>query len=238
MSVPEQDGAPVWLDDLATKVRGYHGDGLPRRLRHRRVPPGVRTRQASVLMLMGGSLESGTGAPPADADVLLTQRAATLRQHSGQVAFPGGAADAGETDPVVTALREAEEETGLLPVGVQPLAVMPSLYIPPSGFMVSPVLAYWREPSPVRVVDSGETARVVRVPLRSLIDPANRFQVRYRMIFKGPAFSVEGLLVWGFTAGLLSALIAEAGWEEPWDSHDVRELNASLTEADAGVLDR
>src|SRR5699024_2041394 len=167
---------------------------LPRALRARAVPPGARTRPASVLMLFGesegagrdGAEQAGAGstagrdeAAVPDADVLLTQRASTLRHHSGQVAFPGGAADPGDGGPVHTALREAQEETGLKPDGVQPLVVMPELYVPPSGFLVSPVLAYWRDQCAVGVVDEGETSRVARVPLRDLVDPANRFQVRY-----------------------------------------------------------
>ncbi|QDQ98964.1 NUDIX hydrolase [Tomitella fengzijianii] len=213
---------------------------VPRVLQSRAVPPGVRTRPASVLMLFGeggGAADAVQGVPRTsggvpDGDVLLTQRAATLRHHSGQVAFPGGAADPGDGGPVQTALREAEEETGLRPDGVQPLTVMPELFVPPSRFLVSPVLAYWREPCPVRVVDEAETSRVARVPLADLVNPANRFQVRYRKVFTGPAFTVDGMLVWGFTAGLLSALITEAGWEQEWDTGDVRELDVTLPEVD------
>lgn len=232
------DPAPLWMEDLAGRLRDEHRPAPHRLLRSRLVPPGVRTRPASVLILFGdaGGAPSGAdrtgpdGVP--DADVLLTQRSATLRHHSGQVAFPGGKADPGDEGPVHTALREAREETGLQPEGVQPLVVMDELFLPPSRFLVSPVLAYWREPSPVDVVDEGETARVSRVPLRELVDPANRFQVRYRKMFKGPAFAVDGMLVWGFTAGLLTALIAEAGWERPWDTDDVRELDMTLAEVD------
>lgn len=221
---------PDWLVELADRVRDYHGGSLPQRLRQRLVPPGKGARPASVLMLFGETAPAA--APPTPdlpaADVLLLQRASTLRHHSGQVAFPGGVQDPDDAGPIGTALREAEEETGLDPAGVEPLVVMPSLYIPPSGFVVSPVLAYWREPSPVHAVDHAETARVARVALSDLVDPANRFQISYRKLFKGPAFAVDGMLVWGFTAGLLSALIAEAGWEREWDTGDVRELDASL----------
>lgn len=279
-----QQPVPDWLAALADRLRGdgsgpvapalRQGSGsrlLPRALRSRAVPPGMRTRPASVLMLFGerdgadcagpvgagpdgeapdgessdgespdgGALDGGAldEAVP-DADVLLTQRASTLRHHSGQVAFPGGAADPGDDGPVFTALREAEEETGLKPDGVQPLAVMPELYVPPSGFLVSPVLAYWREQCPVGVVDEGETSRVARVPLRELVDPANRFQVRYRKMFSGPAFVVDGMLVWGFTASLLTALIAEGGWEREWDTGDVRELDVTLAEVDEQAAQR
>ena len=241
MSSPSQ--TPQWLAELAERVQDYHGGSLPQRLRQRLVPPGKGARPASVLMLFGetdaaqAGRERGLPGVPA-ADLLLLQRASTLRHHSGQVAFPGGAQDPEDDGPIGAALREAQEETGLDPAGVDPLVVMPTLYIPPSGFVVSPVLAYWREPSPVRAVDQGETARVDRVALSALVDPANRFQISYRKMFKGPAFTVNGMLVWGFTAGLISALIAEAGWEQEWDTRDVRELDSTLADLDRPVADQ
>lgn len=206
----------------------------------RRAPDGAAVRPAAVLVLFGGSPESdplAVGGLPADADVLLTQRASTMRQHSGQVAFPGGAADPEDDGPVDTALREAEEETGLERSGVQPLVTLPQLFIPPSGFDVTPVLAYWRDPSPVGVVDVAEAERVVRVPVRDLIDPDNRFQVRHRAGYQGPAFEVDGMLVWGFTAGVLAGLFAVSGWETEWDHRDVRDLDATLTRVATGMDD-
>ena len=79
-----------------------------------------------MLILFGHDAEHGP-------DVLLTERASTLRSHAGQVSFPGGRTDPGDADAVATALREAEEETGLVPDGVVPLAVLPDLFIPPPG---------------------------------------------------------------------------------------------------------
>lgn len=190
-----------------------------------------RTRDAAVLVLFGGAPEGDPSAPgglPGDANVLLTQRAATLRQHSGQVAFPGGAVDPGDEGPIFTALREAQEETGLDPTGVQPLSVLPKIFVPPSGFDVTPVIGYWRTPGEVGVVSEDEATRVARVPLADLIDPANRFVVRHPLGYMGPAFAVDGMLVWGFTAGVLAGLLAVSGWEKEWDYHDVRDLQASL----------
>jgi len=86
------------------------------------------------------------------------------------------------------------------------------------------VLGWWRAESPVGVVDPGEVESVVRVPLAELLDPANRVSVGHPSGFVGPAFDVRGLLVWGFTAGLLSRLFALCGWERPWDASDVRPL--------------
>ena len=192
-------------------------------------------RSAAVLVLFSGSWDAADDHPggvPADAEVLLTERAATLRQHSGQVAFPGGAADPGDDFPVGTALREAEEETGLDASGVHILANLPSFPVPPSGFDVVPVIAWWHEPGEVRAVDPGETARVDRIRLRDLLAPENRFQVRRSVLggrlYQGPAFFVDGLLVWGFTGGLIAAISEASGWDRPWDKDDVRPLDEMI----------
>ncbi|MFD6896802.1 NUDIX hydrolase [Rhodococcus sp. NPDC060086] len=229
---------PYWLRGVATSMpTDPHGLNP---ILTRAAPHGTITRQASVLVLFGGSPEAdplARGGLPADADVLLTQRAATMRQHSGQVAFPGGAADLEDDGPIATALREAWEETGLDPDGVRPLSVLPELFIPPSGFDVTPVVAYWEKPSPVGVVDPAEAARVVRVPLRDLLDPDNRFQVSHEMGYRGPAFQVDGMLVWGFTAGVLAGLFEVSGWEIEWDHRDIRDLAVVQAELESGVID-
>jgi hypothetical protein len=82
-----------------------------------------------------------------------------------------------------------------------------------------------------------EAERVVRVPVRDLIDPDNRFQVRHRAGYQGPAFEVDGMLVWGFTAGVLAGLFAVSGWEIEWDHRDVRDLDATLTRVATGMDD-
>ncbi|MBF6238269.1 putative NUDIX hydrolase [Nocardia otitidiscaviarum] len=232
------DGVPQWLRGV---VEHDPADptGINPVLRRTVMRKAVRkvagaagmTRDAAVLVLFGGQPDPDPNAPgglPEDANVLLTQRAATLRQHSGQVAFPGGAVDPGDEGPIFTALREAEEETGLDPGGVQPLSVLPKIFVPPSGFDVTPVVGYWRTPGEVGVVSAAEATRVARVPLSELLDPANRFVVRHPLGYMGPAFAVDGMLVWGFTAGVLAGLLAVSGWEKEWDHHDVRDLQASL----------
>lgn len=229
---------PEWLRRVATLPPSDGNAVNPVLLR--RTPAGVSARDAAVLVLFGGSAEAdpiAVGGLPEDADVLLTQRASTLRQHGGQIAFPGGAADPGDNGPVGTALREAQEETGLEPDGVRTIAVLPGIFVPPSGFDVTPVVGYWDRPSPVRAVDQGETERVARVPMRSLLDPDNRFVVKHRLGYQGPAFLVDDMLVWGFTAGVLAGLIAVSGWEIGWDRGDVRDLEVALAEVEAGVVE-
>ena len=190
-----------------------------------------RPRNAAVLIRFTGAEQSGDPTvPPPDATVLLTQRATALRDHAGQVAFPGGATDPEDADAVATALREAQEETALEPDSVRVLASLPPVEVPVSGFVVSPVIAFADRPSAVRVVDRGETALVAEVPLTHLLDPANRFMVR-KSFYRGPAFAAGPMLVWGFTGGLLSAVITAAGWERPWDAEDVRDLGGELHRA-------
>jgi 8-oxo-dGTP pyrophosphatase MutT (NUDIX family) len=202
---------PDWLRPVAEGAAAIRGEQLSRWL-----PPPEGGRQSAVLVLFG----DGDGGP----DLLLIERSSTMNSHAGQPAFPGGAVDDTDADVIAAALREAEEETGLDPAGVHVLATLPELFLPPSGFVVTPVIGWWRSPSPVRVVDPGEVARVVRVPLSELLDPANRYSVRHPSGYVGPAFGVRDLVVWGFTAGLLSRLFALVGWEQPWDEDDVREL--------------
>lgn len=202
---------PDWLTPIVTVVR----DVRPEDLSRVQAPEGG-WRQGAVLMLFGES----SGQP----DVLIIERAHDMRSHAGQPAFPGGAVDPEDDGPVAAALREAAEETGLDPDGVDVLAALPPLWLPPSGFEVTPVLGWWREPSPVSIGDPREVASVHRVSLDELLDPANRLSVRHPSGYVGPAFEVRGLLVWGFTGGLLSRLFALAELERPWDPGRVHDL--------------
>jgi 8-oxo-dGTP pyrophosphatase MutT (NUDIX family) len=199
---------PSWLDpftELAAKVTVAELTRFP--------PPPEGGRPSAVLILFG----DGGSAHEPDPDVLLIERAHDMRSHSGQPAFPGGAVDPDDANVVETALREAVEETGVDPSGIVPFATLPDLYLPPSGFVVTPVLAWWQQPSPINAVDPREVASVHRVPLRTLIDPARRVRARHPSGYVGPAFDVNGLLVWGFTAGLLDRLLALSGMQKPWD---------------------
>ncbi|HWN33707.1 MAG TPA: CoA pyrophosphatase [Pseudonocardia sp.] len=208
--------APAWLVPLVRAV----GSATPSELSlHNLVPPSTGARRAAVLVLFGES-EAGP-------DVLLQERAGGLRDHAGQVSFPGGGREAVDEGPVDTALREAAEETGLDPAGVVPLALLPELFIPPSGFRVTPVLAHWRDPVAVQPVDPAETAAVVRVPVAELADPGHRFLVRHPSGWVGPAFEVAGMVVWGFTGGLVDALLRMGGWERPWGDGPARDLDGA-----------
>ncbi len=163
-------------------------------------------------------------AGPDDPDLLFIQRSADLRLHAGQPAFPGGAIDAGDHGPVAAALREAAEEVGVDPDGVDVVGTLPELFIPRTGFRVVPVLAWWRRPCAVAPVDPAEVAAVERVSVSELADPKTRVMVRGPSGFLSPAFQVKGMLIWGFTAVLVDRLLALAGWERPWDTAKVIDL--------------
>jgi len=185
-----------------------------------KVPPFLRppagARAAAVLVLFGEG--------PHGPDVLLTQRAATLSKHAGQPAFPGGRIDPDDDGPVAAALREAHEEAGVRPSGCQVLATLPELYLSRSNYRVTPVAAWWREPSDISPGHPGEVAAVARVPLAELTDPGNRLNVRHPSGFAGPAFRVSGMLVWGFTAMLLTEILKLGGWDRPWDTSRIEDL--------------
>jgi 8-oxo-dGTP pyrophosphatase MutT (NUDIX family) len=206
---------PQWLRGLVAATAD-----LDPHVFRRLALPAQDARDAAVLILFGEQDQHGP-------DLLLQLRAGGTSAHSGQVAFPGGATEPGDAGPVATALREAVEETGVDPSGVRPVALLPRLHIPVSGYHVTPVLAHWERPSRVWAVDPAETAAVARVPIDVLTDPANRFQVRHPSGFLGPAFALPGMLVWGFTAGVLTMVLSIAGWERPWDTADIRDLESA-----------
>jgi 8-oxo-dGTP pyrophosphatase MutT (NUDIX family) len=204
------EGLPDWLAPVDRAVREADPEQLSRFL-----PPPGGGRPSAVLILFGEGADNGP-------ELLLMERAQSLRSHAGQPSFPGGALDPEDGDPqgdgpLRAALREAREETGLDPAGVQLFGVLPQLYIPVSGFVVTPVLGWWREPSPVDAVDPAETARVFTVPVAELVEPANRATAHHPSGYRGPAFLVADALVWGFTAGLIDRILHFAGWEKCWD---------------------
>ncbi|SDL38789.1 NUDIX domain-containing protein [Glycomyces sambucus] len=209
---------PSWWEPLLKAAAEAQGPTAERVIEgHLRPHAREDARTAAVLVLL---CESGSGP-----SVLLQQRAATLRHHPGEVAFPGGAADPGDADAAATALREAAEELAVDPASVSVGATLPPLWIPVSGFAVTPVLALWRRPHTVAPQAASEVAAAHQVPLPLLADPASRGTVGYPSGRSGPGFEVAGVpLIWGFTAGVLSWLLDLGGWSRPWDRGRAMEL--------------
>ena len=109
---------------------------------------------------------------------------------------------------------------------------MERMFIPPSGFHVVPVLAYSPDPGPVAVVDPAETAMVGAFRCgRSSIRPIGSWFIGSGLSrrYAGPAFLLNDMLVWGFTGHVISAMLDVAGWEQPWNTKDVRELDEAMT---------
>lgn len=233
---------PAWLRDFTTIARtGRIQDAIGDE--SRAVPDrdakGNPPRYSAVLVLVKGesTFVAKEDLPyPTDAAMLLTHRAPSMRQHSGQIAFPGGQREPQDSGPVMTALREAQEETGLNPDHVQPLAVMEPIYIDRSNFAVVPVLAYLAGPSTVYPASS-ENDWVAMVPIEQLTDPALRYWLTFSQ-WKGPAFDVHGMVLWGFTGAVVTALLDIAGWSRPWgeDSEPVELFEALKNSANKEAM--
>jgi 8-oxo-dGTP pyrophosphatase MutT (NUDIX family) len=198
------DGRPVpsWLRELADAARVMEFSPLL-------VPPPSGGRPSAVLVLFADG--------PDGPDLLFIQRSKGLRLHADETAFPGGVIDATDDGPVAAALREATEEVGIDPGDIEVVATLPELYIPPTGFRVVPVLAWWRRPRAVTPVDPGEVTAVQRISVGELATPAGRLMLHRPHGIVLPAFRVREMLIWGLTAHLVDRLLALAGWERQWD---------------------
>lgn len=175
--------------------------------------PARNGRKAAVLMLFSGPADAAA----ADLSLVIIEKSAHLRSHAGQCAFPGGGVEPDDASSEDAAFREAREEVGLHPETVDLLGVLPPAHVAVTGYDVTPVVGWWRDPHPLEIVDDIEVAAIHRVSVGDLIDPANRLTWRLPMGHRGPAFVVGDLFIWGFTGHLLDGLLALAGWEEPWE---------------------
>ena len=144
---------------------------------------------------------------PVGATILLTQRASHLKDHAGQVAFPGGKMDVQETDPVQTAIREAEEEIGITTDFIEPIGYLEP-YLSSTGFRIVPVIAII-DPAHHLSIDSNEVESTFEVPLSFLMDPAHH--ETHSREWRGTlrhyyAMPYNGYYIWGVTAGIIRNL--------------------------------
>lgn len=224
------DEAPAWLAPLVRALEDGEQASAARRLLGKRVRQADGEDEAAVLILFAG--DPGAAELPKDARVLLTHRTPRMRSHSGQMAFPGGHIDLGDAGPVAAALREAEEETGLDPDRVIPLAVMATATTGGSNRRVRPVVAYSPDPGDVRPASEEETDAVFFAPVRELVAPANRAMLGWKA-WAGPSFWAGEYLVWGFTGVLLAVALELGGWAQPWDERP-GDLRAALARSANG----
>ncbi len=163
------------------------------------IPPGAKPKPAAVLVPV---VMRDTGLT-----LLLTQRTEHMTSHAGQVAFPGGRIDDGDTGPADAALREAEEETGLARQFVEPVGFLDT-YLTSTSYRVVPVVALVREGFTI-APHEGEVAAVFEVPLAFLMDPAHHerhsreWQGKQRFYYAMPW---QDRYIWGATAGMIRNL--------------------------------
>ncbi len=142
--------------------------------------------------------------------VLLTQRHEYEGIHSGQIAFPGGKSEQSDPDRIFTALREANEEIGINVKDVSVICTLTELYIPPSNFLVLPVLGV-SKPSLNLKLDDREVKEVFSISLEKLSDPKilemKEFKVKDFYTISAPAYVVDDKIVWGATAMILTELL-------------------------------
>lgn len=144
--------------------------------------------------------------------LLLIRRTADGGAHSGQIGFPGGKAEEQDRDIIATALREAQEEVGLLPCEVDVIGMLSPLYIPVSNFHVHPVLGF-AQAQPGYILSAAEVAEVLEVPLEELLHPERITKVVVNsptdnsFIKKVPAYKLaDETIIWGATAMMISEL--------------------------------
>jgi 8-oxo-dGTP pyrophosphatase MutT (NUDIX family) len=205
---------PEWLRPIEEGARSITAPDLTAFM----PPEDVEPRRGAVLILFG----EGEQGP----DLLLTERAHHMRSHPGQISFPGGGIDPDETARDA-ALREAHEETGLDPAGVDVFAELPELWLPPSNYAVTPLLGWWERESPVWAAEPDEVHAVHRVPISELVGPDHRISVRHPSGWVGPGYLIgadKDLILWGFTAGIIARLFDFVGWAELLDDAPVHGL--------------
>ena len=156
----------------------------------------VKAKPAAVLIAIVAHADGPT--------MLFTERASKLRTHAGQVAFPGGRVDAEDSSPIATALREAQEEIGLLPELVEPLGYL-APYQTGTGYRVIPVVAIVQPPF-VLNLNPHEVVDVFEAPLEFLFNEANHRRHRWErdgVVRESWALEFRDKMIWGVTAGIL-----------------------------------
>lgn len=146
--------------------------------------------------------------------LVFIRRASTLRAHSGEIAFPGGAVDVGDSSPVMTALREAQEEIGLDPARVDVLGVLPPVFTVVSNFLIMPFVAFLPQGLGTLHLQASEVTELILAPLRGLANPAilhTEEWTRGGLTRTVHFYEYGHYTIWGATARMLNALLGVLG---------------------------
>lgn len=199
-----------WPDQIKRQLTGAL-PGLSQQLRmappYRSVPDEAFVRaqhpkMAAVMLLLFEKTDA--------LHLLLTKRVSYPGVHSGQVSFPGGKVEPEDAHRIATALRETEEEVGVPAEHVEILGELTPLYIPPSNFLVDPVVGYLAKPLPF-VAQASEVAEILEIPLQQLVSPDARVQRSIPVagsLREVPGFLWEEHFIWGATAMMLEEFLA------------------------------
>lgn len=191
-------------------------------------------REAGVLLLLYPHRANGLGLAPSSPTpelyLVLTRRPEYPGAHSGQISLPGGRREAGESLQT-TALREANEEIGLISNTVEVMGQLSPLYTPPSNFCIYPFVAF-SAARPAFQPDPKEVAELIELPLKLLLNPALHKEETWHFPNYGerrvPFYDVFGHQVWGATAMILSEFLSLLQSSTPATSPNDRAVNMSL----------
>lgn len=205
-SSPENSSIPLWLEKMR-HISSWES---------RKPETSVQSapKKASVAVIFSGDAHAQT--LPEDARLILTKRPSSLRKHSGQISFPGGSKDPTDDDDIVTALRETYEEIGVEPQELQLVTHFSAWHVPPSNFLVTPVVFYKKKHETLHVTNPVEVERILQPTVRELLQPQSRHLYAIAG-FTTSSFIWRDEIIWGFTAGVLDRLFYHMGWEIPWD---------------------
>ena len=187
-----RDGGPIWLDPILARVEHAQSDDAA---------PAITSvlRPAAVLVLLIDDPEGPL--------LLLTERAAKLRNYPSNLVFPGGAVEPGDNGPVATALREANEEVGIDPDAVNIIAMLSPIALPATGFVVTAVVGWCARLELTGVVNSDEVAAIVQLPL----DEFSGTSIRVQRVGAGDgarsSLSIDGTAVGAMTAAVIDLLV-------------------------------
>ncbi|MFN0188601.1 MAG: NUDIX hydrolase [Bacteroidia bacterium] len=207
-----KDGFDQWIADLSFRIdKGLPGQGahekmapLHRKPFHESVLINSGYRTAAVLALI---VPDPINSSPR---IILIERSEGPVSHSGQISFPGGKRE-GDEDLLATALREANEELGIVPDQVCLLGKLTSLYIPPSNFLVHPFLGYMNA-IPEFILSEAEVKKVLLLPVFSFLDQGNIsievFKSSNGSSVEAPTYRIDDVAIWGATAMMIAEISA------------------------------